>query len=127
MHKDELIQLHSLLSQVKRYLETENTAAQEKFAEYRRLGVAPQHIHKSKTQHKKAVFLLGQEIAGVVAERLPTGAERERLLEWCNRLAARVGTAGNATNGNGHSVPMALRNGDAQSALRITTARTPSA
>jgi hypothetical protein len=40
MHKDELIQLHSLLSQVKRYLETEN-AAQEGFAEYRRLGREP--------------------------------------------------------------------------------------
>jgi hypothetical protein len=124
MHKDELIQLHSLLSQVKRYLETDNVETQENFAEYRRLGVAPQHIHKSKTQHKKAVFLLGQEIAGVVAQRLPSGPERERLIDWCNRLAQRA-------NGNGNGHHNGIGNGGmahpgVQSPLRMTTARPPS-
>jgi hypothetical protein len=88
MQKDELIQLHSLLCQVKRFLETDDQSdAGKRFAEYANLGVAPQHIHKSKTLHKKAVFLLGKEIAGVVAQRLPPGPERDRLVARFTRLS----------------------------------------
>lgn len=94
MQKDELIQLHSLLCQVKRFLETEDEGADKTFEEYARLGVAPQHIHKSKMLHKKAVFLLGKEIAGVVAERLPPGPERERLMARFNRLSEEGGQNG---------------------------------
>lgn len=89
MQKDELIQLHSLLCQVKRFLEIQGEEGKpQTFAEYADLGVAPQHIHKSKMQHKKAVFLLGKEIAGVVAERLPPGQDRDRLVARFNRLAS---------------------------------------
>lgn len=88
MQKDELIQLHSLLCQVKRFLETgEESGESQAFEDYVQLGVAPQHIHKSKTQHKKAVFLLGKEIAGVVAQKLPEGPERDRLVARFSRLS----------------------------------------
>ncbi len=88
MQKDELIQLHSLLCQVKRFLETNEESGQNQaFEDYADLGVAPQHIHKSKTQHKKAVFLLGKEIAGVVAQKMPEGPERDRLMARFNRLS----------------------------------------
>lgn len=62
MHKDELIQLHTLLCQVKHHLERQATAS-GRFVEYEKFGVSPQHIHKSKMQHKRAVFLLGRDLA----------------------------------------------------------------
>jgi hypothetical protein len=36
------------------------------FRDYESYGVAPQHIHKSKLQHKRAVFLLGKELADAI-------------------------------------------------------------
>lgn len=62
MHKDELIQLHTLLCQVKGHFER-SLNLDGAFREYDTYGVAPQHIHKSKSQHKRAVFLLGKGLA----------------------------------------------------------------
>jgi hypothetical protein len=62
MHKDELIQLHTLLCQVKHHFER-SMNLQGRFKDYESYGVSPQHIHKSKLQHKKAVFLLGRDLA----------------------------------------------------------------
>lgn len=62
MHKDELIQLHTLLCQVKHHFER-NLGPSGTFADYEKYGVSPQHIHKSKLQHKRAVFLLGKDLA----------------------------------------------------------------
>ena len=67
MHKDELIQLHTLLCQVRNVLERAGVgAAAGPFKDYESYGVAPQHIHKSKLQHKRAVFLLGKELAEAI-------------------------------------------------------------
>src|SRR5687767_9620433 len=63
MHKDELIQLHTLLCQVRNVLERAGIGNEAPFKEYETYGVAPQHIHKSKLQHKRAVFLLGKDLA----------------------------------------------------------------
>ena len=63
MHKDELLQLHSLLCQMKRYFEDSGLPVDGEFVEYDGLNCSPQHIHKSKLQHKRAVFLLGKELA----------------------------------------------------------------
>ena len=82
MHKDELLQLHSLLCQVKRFFEDmEGTA----FSEYADLEVSPQHIHKSKTDHKRAVFLLGKGLSDIVLQTDPE--HRARLCERFLRLA----------------------------------------
>ena len=62
MHKDELIQLHTLLCQVKAHFERSMTVNGH-FKDYETYGVSPQHIHKSKLQHKRAVFLLGKDLA----------------------------------------------------------------
>ena len=66
MHKDELIQLHTLLCQVRNVFERAGLGMAEPFKDYESYGVAPQHIHKSKLQHKRAVFLLGKELAGAI-------------------------------------------------------------
>lgn len=73
MQKDELIQMHTLLCQLKHELESVESRgpiaglAPRHFAEYERLGISPLHVHRSKTEHKRAIFTLGKEIAELLA------------------------------------------------------------
>ena len=85
MHKDELLQLHSLLCQVKRFMEDANLPTTTEFGEYDNLNVSPQHIHKSKTDHKRAVFLLGKGLSEVVM--LGNKDQMQRLRDRFLRLA----------------------------------------
>lgn len=91
MHKDELIQLHTLLCQMKSHFEEQGYELGDRFVEYEHFGVAPQHIHKSKMQHKKAVFLLGKELAELVMHDAPQGLHGNRVVERFSRLAAKAG------------------------------------
>jgi hypothetical protein len=90
MHKDELIQLHTLLCQLKNWFESSGTNVGTPFKEYEDYGVAPQHIHKSKLQHKRAVFLLGKDLAAAIggAEEF-SGAHRvgHRMGELAKKVA----------------------------------------
>ena len=63
MLKDELIQIHAFLFQVRTYLETmvENPDPCV-FMDYDRLCVAPQNVNKSKDDHERAVFELSRGI-----------------------------------------------------------------
>ena len=57
MKKQELIHLHGLLAEVRtHYEELADTTVDHD--EYTALGVRPTSIHKSKTDHKAAVFAL---------------------------------------------------------------------
>ena len=67
MHKDELIQFHTLLAQLKSEVEARGVDAQ--FPEYAALGVSPLHVHRSKSDHKRAIFILGKELAAVISSR----------------------------------------------------------
>ncbi len=86
MHKDELLQLHSLLCQVKRFMQDAGLPLNGEFHEYEDLEVSPQHIHKSKTDHKKAVFMLGKGLSEVVL--LDNREHLVRLRDRFLRLAA---------------------------------------
>ena len=58
MKKQELIHLHGLLAEVsKQYAQTEGDLSLDS---YRQLGVRPTSIHKSKTDHKAAVFAMAR-------------------------------------------------------------------
>lgn len=63
MQKDELIQMHTLLCQIKNHLTSVGVAGGDSFREYEDLGVSPVHVHRSKGDHKRAIFLLGKELA----------------------------------------------------------------
>jgi hypothetical protein len=63
MKKQELIHLHGLLAQVQTHYEQETGEAVD-HDEYATLGVQPTSIHKSKTDHKAAVFALARGITG---------------------------------------------------------------
>ena len=60
MKKQELIHLHGLLAEVRKQCEAwdEDLALEP----YETMGVKPTSIHKSKTDHKAAVFKLAQGI-----------------------------------------------------------------
>lgn len=68
MHKEELVFLHLTLFHVKRFLE-EVGLTNGYFREYEDLGVQPVHIHKSKNDHKKAIFLLCKGLNELLSER----------------------------------------------------------
>lgn len=64
MKKQELIHLHGLLAEVCNHYEAKMDCSVEHKA-YTELGVRPTSIHKSKTDHKAAVFALAD---GLTAE-----------------------------------------------------------
>ncbi|MHB8584297.1 MAG: UPF0058 family protein [Thermoplasmatota archaeon] len=66
MQKDELIQMHTLLCQIKNHFE-EAGVPSSMFERYHRLGISPVHVHRSKTDHKRAIFVLGQELAAFIS------------------------------------------------------------
>ena len=57
MHKDELLELHEQLVRI-----------EDAFAEYDGLDVDPSHVHKSKSEHKHAVFVLGNALADAMSD-----------------------------------------------------------
>ena len=67
MQKDELIQLHTFLYQIRIHLEQvyQNNGCEAN--RYEKLEITPYQIHKSKREHKLAVFTLSKDIAGIIS------------------------------------------------------------
>ena len=61
MKKQELIHLHGLLAEVSNHCEMADDVTID-LEEYHDLGVKPTSIHKSKTDHKDAVFAIATGI-----------------------------------------------------------------
>ena len=74
MKKQELIHLHGLLAEVCNHCETHD-GAKVNLDEYESLGVRPTSIHKSKTEHKAAVFAL----AGGITSHVDAARETEKI------------------------------------------------
>ncbi|MFT4890130.1 MAG: hypothetical protein ACI9YT_001043 [Halobacteriales archaeon] len=71
MKKQELIHLHGLLAEVSNQYEAwEDTTLS--LEEYESLGVRPTSIHKSKSEHKTAVFALTHGITDGMTEEETT-------------------------------------------------------
>jgi len=64
--KEELIHLHMLLAQVKNYCEENGLGCD--FTKYNELGISPFQVHRSKEEHKQAVFVLGTELVSMTAK-----------------------------------------------------------
>ncbi len=65
MQKEELIFIHMTLAQVKRFFE-EAGISNGHFETYNQLNISPVHIHRSKADHKKAIFCLCKDISGIL-------------------------------------------------------------
>lgn len=74
MHKEELIQLHTLMAQMKKYFEKNGSHGNFNF--YDELGISPVHVHRSKAEHKHAIFILGKEIASILSDDDASGMGR---------------------------------------------------
>ena len=78
MKKQELIHLHGLLAEVSKHCREVYSEGVD-LDRYETLGIRPTSIHKSKTDHKDAVFALTQGItdgiASEEAEAVPASAD----------------------------------------------------
>jgi hypothetical protein len=68
MHKDELLELHEQMVTIKNYFQSRETVDEGLFDPYDELDVEPSHVHKSKSEHKHAVFVLGNALATAMSE-----------------------------------------------------------
>jgi hypothetical protein len=75
MKKQELIHLHGLLSEVGSYYEAKESETIS-LDEYEAKGVRPTSIHRSKTDHKEAVFALAD---GLTSEMVESADEEQRV------------------------------------------------
>ena len=77
MQKDELIQLHTFLLQLKNHLEDLiGKDGIEQFEIYNILDVTPYQVYKSKREHTLAVFTLSKGIADLLLDNSFTGLEK---------------------------------------------------
>ena len=65
MKKEELVHLHMLLAQFKKYCEENGLDCD--FSKYERLDISPFQVHRSKEEHKHAILVLGTELVAVMA------------------------------------------------------------
>lgn len=77
MQKDELIQLHAFLLQVRTFMGSKNEKDEtQAFIDYELLSVGPQHVFKSKDDQKLAVFELSKGLATMGVSDQDTSFER---------------------------------------------------
>jgi hypothetical protein len=67
MKKEELVHLHMLLAQLKKYCEENHLNCD--FSEYKGLGISPFQVHRSKEEHKRAIFVLVAELASMASKQ----------------------------------------------------------
>ncbi|MFB0544217.1 MAG: UPF0058 family protein [Asgard group archaeon] len=61
MKKEELIHLHMLLTQVKKFFEEQSLDCD--FSKYNEMKLSPLQAYRSKEEHKQAIFVLAFEMA----------------------------------------------------------------
>lgn len=62
-----MIQMHQFLVYVLKYLET-NNEIHSSCSEYIGLNISPHHIHRTKAEHKHAIFVLSNTISEVILQ-----------------------------------------------------------
>ncbi len=68
MHKDELLELHAKMVEIMEHFRAMDGVDASAFDPYDELDVTPDDVHKSKSEHKHAVFVLGNGLATVMAD-----------------------------------------------------------
>ena len=68
MHKDELLELHEQMVIIMEHYADREEVEDGLFEPYHELDVDPSHVHKSKSEHKHAVFVLGNALASAMSE-----------------------------------------------------------
>ncbi|MCU4717814.1 UPF0058 family protein [Halapricum hydrolyticum] len=68
MHKDELLELHEHMVTIMEYFREQDHVEEGLFDPYEELDVTPADVHKSKSEHKHAVFVLGNALATAMSD-----------------------------------------------------------
>jgi len=68
MHKDELLELHEHMVMIMKYFKDLEDVDSSLFEGYDELDVTPNDVHMSKSEHKHAVFVLGNALATAMSE-----------------------------------------------------------
>ena len=68
MHKDELLELHEQMVLITEYVQNREEVDPGLFDEYAELDISPDDVHKSKSEHKHAVFVLGNALAETMSD-----------------------------------------------------------
>jgi hypothetical protein len=90
MHKEELITLHQMMVEIKDYFERINPEL--KFTQYYALKIDPSQLHRSKMEHKYAIFVLGAELANAMrdVEFSASGRISARMKELADRTLKEI-------------------------------------
>ena len=86
MYKDELIQLHQFLVYVLKNMD-EEYELKEECKDYLGLNISPHHIHRTKAEHKYAIFVLSNIISEVLANN--NGGMSSNISNGLNELVKR--------------------------------------
>lgn len=68
MHKDELLELHEQMVIIMEYFKDLEHVDEDLFEAYEEIDVTPDDVHMSKSEHKHAVFVLGNALANAMSE-----------------------------------------------------------
>ena len=68
MHKDELLELHEQMVTIMEYFSAQEDVDESLFEPYEELEVDPDAVHMSKSEHKHAVFVLGNALAAAMSD-----------------------------------------------------------
>ncbi|WP_436901276.1 UPF0058 family protein [Halovenus halobia] len=68
MHKDELLELHEQMVLIMNYFKNLEHVDDSLFQAYDEIDVTPDDVHMSKSEHKHAVFVLGNALANAMSE-----------------------------------------------------------
>ncbi len=92
MHKDELLELHDRMVTIMEAFEDFDDVDDDLFEPYHQLSVDPSHVHKSKSEHKHAVFVLGNALATAMSEDEFSSAGRigKRMEELANDAESKL-------------------------------------
>jgi hypothetical protein len=90
LYKDEVIHLHLFLLYISRFLE-DNGASRAYFKDYACLNISPNHIYKTKAEHRCAVLTLSKCISAALAGHgiAPEGIPR-RLEKFATRCRKEI-------------------------------------
>ena len=92
MHKDELLELHEQMVVIMENFRDREDVETGIFDEYDKLEVDPSHVHKSKSEHKHAVFVLGNALASAMSDDEFSSAGRigKRMQELADDAESRL-------------------------------------
>lgn len=92
MHKDELLELHKELVVIMEYFSDREDIDSELFDAYHQLDVDPSDVHKSKSEHRHAVFVLGNALANGMSEDEFSSAGRigKRMKELADDAESKI-------------------------------------